>query len=132
MEGGLEGSSEGPRNAGRAPHWSVDPAPQELWAARGEGFGEERQVLITPECLLTCPVPLLYILFEQVLITQAGNPSSQSCFFPPGIGHSSGQPCADSSEVTSMGFLEGSAALPYLPHFQKWPSHRASVSRAAA
>lgn len=52
------------------------------------------------------------ILFEQVLITRAGNPSSQSCFFPPGIGHSCDQPYADSSEVTSMEFLEGSAALP--------------------
>lgn len=69
MEAGLEGSSEGLRNAGWAPHWSVDPAPQELWAARGEGFGEEWQVLITQECLLTCPVSLLHILFEQVLIT---------------------------------------------------------------
>lgn len=76
MEGGLEGSSEGPRCAGWAPHWSVDPAsPQELWAASGEGLGEERRVLITEECLLAAlhPVPLLYALFEQVLITQAGH-----------------------------------------------------------
>lgn len=28
-------------------------------------------------------------------------------------------------KVASVRFLEGSAPAPYLPHFQKWPSHRA-------
>lgn len=132
MEEDLEDSSVGLRSAGWPPHWPVDPAPWALWAARGEGFSEGRKGLIIQGCLLACPVPGLCILFEQVLITQAGNPENQSCFFfPPRIGHSNGQPDTDSSEVASVGFLEASAALSYLSHFQKWPSHRASVSRAA-
>lgn len=40
VEEDLEGSSAGLRSAGWAPHWSVDPAPRALWAARGEGFSE--------------------------------------------------------------------------------------------